>query len=513
MGRVAQLSRADHAVRFINALTHTKDRWAGQRFALRPWQEAIVRQLFGTMREDDPSRRAYRTCYIEVPRKNGKSELAAALALYGLIGDKIQGAEVYSAAADRDQAALVFNVAAQMVRNDSLLSKRLKILDSQKRIVDYKTGSFYRAISAEAYSKHGFNASMVIYDELHAAPNRELWDVLATSMGARHEPLMIAITTAGYDRTSICWEQHDYGRKILDGIITDPTFLPVIYSAPLEADWQSESVWQACNPALADFRDIDDMRTHAKRAAEIPSYQNTFRRLYLNQWTEQSERFIDMEAWRACPGPVAESELLGMPCYGGLDLGMSDDFSAWVRIWVLDDGRVAVKCRFWIPESALEKYRHRPYGQWQRAGLLEVTEGQATDYATIQAAVLADCQASGVREVGYDKRFAEYLAQQLEGAGVLMVDTPQGFQLNEAIVRKNELIATGKLCHGHHDVLTWMASNYTVRHGTRGDVRPDKQKAGDKIDGQVALDMALGRWIPSEVEGPSVYESRGVLVL
>lgn len=505
--------RGQKAVSFINRLTHTKDKWAGHRFALRPWQEVIVRTLFGTMREDDPSRRAYRTCYIEVPRKNGKSELAAALALYGLIGEGIQGAEVYSCAADADQAALVFNVAAQMVRNDPYLSKRLKILDSRKRITDMETGSFYRAISAEAYSKHGFNASMVIYDELHAAPNRDLWDVMATSQGARHEPLMIAITTAGFDRTSICWEQHDYGRKILDGIITDPSFYPVIYSAPEAADWQDEDVWRACNPALADFRDIDDMRTHAKRAAEIPSYQNTFRRLYLNQWTEQSERFIDMNAWRNCPQAVAESELVGMPCYGGLDLGMSDDFSAWVRIWILDDGRVAVKCRFWLPESALEKYRHRPYTQWQKQGLLDVTEGTATDYATIQAVVQADCRQSAVKQVGYDKRFAEYLAQQLEGAGVTMVDTPQGFQLNEAIVRKNELISSGKLCHGHHEILTWMASNYTVRHGTRGDVRPDKQKAGDKIDGQVALDMALARWIPEAVEAPSVYATRGVLVM
>lgn len=515
MGGAAELTdaaRADRAVRFVNALTHTKDKWAGQRFALRPWQEAIVRRLFGTVRDDDPTRRRYRTCYIEVPRKNGKSELAAAFALYGLIGDGLMGAEVYSAAADRDQASLVFNVAAQMVRNDGMLSKRLKILDSQKRIVDMKTGSFYRAISAEAYSKHGFNASMVIYDELHAAPNRELWDVLATSQGARHEPLMIAITTAGYDRTSICWEQHDYGQRVLDGTIDDPSFLPVIYSAPLEADWTSEDVWRQANPALADFRDIEDMRAHAKRAQEIPTYQNTFRRLYLNQWTEQSERYIDMQAWRACP-TFTESELIGRPCYGGLDLGMSDDFTAWVRIWILEDGRVAVKSRFWLPASAKAKYPARPYAAWERAGLLTITEGDTTDYDAVETQVLADCQAGGIRQVGYDNRFAEQMAQHLIGAGVLMVNTPQGFQLNEAVVRKNELVASGKLAHGHHAILTWMASNYTVRHGTRGDVRPDKQKAGDKIDGQVALDMALGRWVPEAIEGPSVYTSRGALVM
>lgn len=507
-GRAFSADRAERAVRFISALTHTKDKWAGVPFNPRPWQAAIIRELFGRMREDDPLRRAYRTCYIEIPRKNGKSELAAAFALYGLLGDGVVGAEVYSAAADRDQAALVFNVAAQMVRNDPKLSARLKIIDSQKRIVDHKTGSVYRAISAEAYSKHGFNASMVIYDELHAAPNRELWDVLATSMGARHEPLMIAITTAGFDRTSICWEQHDYARRILAGEQTDPTFYPVIYAAPEDADWTDEAVWRIANPALADFRDLEDMRTHAVRAQAIPSYQNTFRRLYLNQWTEQNERFIDMTAWRKCALVPTDEDLIGVPCYGGLDLGMSDDFSAWVRIWTLEDGRVAVKCRFWIPEAALEKYPSRPYRLWRDQGLLEVTPGPTTDYDTIEAAVLQDCLDGGVREVGYDNRFAEQMAQHLMGAGIVMVNTPQGFQLNEAIKRKSELIAEGQLCHGNHAILTWMAGNYVVRHGTKGDVRPDKQKAGEKIDGQVALDMAIGRWIPQEMEQPSPYDGK-----
>jgi phage terminase large subunit-like protein len=506
-------ARADKALRFVANLTHTKDKWAGVPFDPRPWQKQIIGEMFGRMREDDPARRAYRTCYIEIPRKNGKSELAAAFALYGLIGDGVTGAEVYSAAADRDQASLVFNVVAGMVRNDPVLSGRLKIIDSQKRIVDHKTGSVYRAISAEAYSKHGFNASMVIYDELHAAPNRELWDVLSTSQGARHEPLMIAITTAGFDRNSICYEQHDYGRKILDGVITDPAFLPVIYSIPDDADWTDEALWMQANPALQDFRDIEEMRAMAHKAKVIPALQNTFRRLYLNQWTEQNERWIDMAAWRRCPQSPPDAELLGVPCYGGLDLGMSDDFTAWVRIWPLEDGRVVVKARFWIPESARDKYQMRPYADWGRAGVLTITQGTTTDYAFVQQQVLEDCHASAVREIAYDNKFAEQMSQNLIGEGLMMVDQPQGFQLNEAIRLKNELIADGKLCHGHNEVLTWMASNYIVRHGVRGDVRPDKQKAGDKIDGQVALDMALMRWVAAEKEGPSVYNTRGVMTV
>jgi phage terminase large subunit-like protein len=278
-------------VTFINALTHTKGKFARQRFDLRPWQVQIVKKLFKRRKD---GLRQYRTCLLMLPRKNGKSELAAAVALYGLLGDGEIGAEVYSAASDKDQAALVFNVAASMVRADPVLDGQCEIVDSQKRIVHRKSGSVYRAISAEAYSKHGFNASMVVYDELHAAPNRELWDVLSTSMGARTQPLMFAISTAGYDRHSILWELYDHAKKVEETPDLDPSFLPLLYEAPREADWLDEKVWKAANPALGDFRSLDEMRIAANRAKAIPAQQNTFRRLYLNQWTEQAERWIDM---------------------------------------------------------------------------------------------------------------------------------------------------------------------------------------------------------------------------
>jgi phage terminase large subunit-like protein len=290
-------SQADRAIRLINQLTHTKGPFAGQPFDLRPWQVKILKQLFKTRKD---GRRQYRTCLLMLPRKNGKSELCAALAIYFLLFDGEIGAEVYSAAADKDQAALVFNVAAQMIRNDPELEAQCEIVDSQKRIVHRKSGSFYRAISAEAYSKHGFNASVVIYDELHAAQTRELWDVLSTSQGARSQPLMMAITTAGYDRHSILWELYAHARKVKENPSLDPTFLPILYEAPQDADWTSERVWKACNPALGDFRSLEEMRIAAQRAKEIPAQENTFRRLYLNQWTEQAARWIQMTAWDAC---------------------------------------------------------------------------------------------------------------------------------------------------------------------------------------------------------------------
>jgi len=288
---------AARAIRLVNCLTHTKGPFAGQSFNLRPWQRKILTKLFTTRKD---GLRQYRTCLLMLPRKNGKSELAAALAIYFLLFDGETGAEVYSAASDKDQAALVFNVAAQMIRNDPELDAQCEIIDSQKRIVHPKSGSFYRAISAEAYSKHGFNASVVIYDELHAAPNRELWDVLSTSQGARSQPLMMAITTAGHDKKSILGELYTHALRVLDKPDIDPTFLPLIFEAPQGADWTDEKVWKKANPALGDFRSLEEMRIACQRAKEIPAQENVFRRLYLNQWTEQADRWIQMTAWDAC---------------------------------------------------------------------------------------------------------------------------------------------------------------------------------------------------------------------
>jgi phage terminase large subunit-like protein len=498
-GPAFSAERAARAVRFIENLTHTKDKWAGRSFALRPWQRSIIEELFGRMRTDDPGRRAYRTCYVEIPRKNGKSELAAALALYGLLGDGIIGAEVYSAAADRDQAALVFNAAAQMVRNDPVLSQRLKILDSQKRIVDYKTGSFYRAISAEAYSKHGFNASLLIYDELHAAPNRDLWDVLTTSMGARHEPLVVAITTAGYDRHSICYEQHDYAIKVRDGVVEDATFFPVIYAAPDDADWTDEAVWKAANPALEDFRDIEEMRALAHKAREIPALQNTFRRLYLCQWTEQAERWIDMAAWDACAGPddwrALRERMRGRRCLGGLDLSIKWDLSALALFFEDGDGGSVVVPFFWVPaEDARKRSRNDrvPYEQWIAEGLLTATPGASVDQGFIRSDINRLAQTYGLAEMAFDGWNASKLLGELQGDGLRVVEMKQGFKdMSEAAKHLSALVTNRTIRHGGHPILRWMASNMVVKQNAEGYLAPDKAKATARIDGIVALMMAV----------------------
>jgi phage terminase large subunit-like protein len=379
---------------------------------------------------DSPSR-LYLAGEGMVPTHN--SELAAALAVYFLLFDGEIGGEVYSAAADKDQAALVFNVAAQMIRNDPELLAQCEIVDSMKRIVHRKSGSFYRAISAEAYSKHGFNASVIIYDELHAAPNRELYDVLTTSQGARSQPLMLAISTAGYDRHSILWELYAHAKKVAENPSLDPTFLPILYEAPVDADWTDEKVWKHANPALGDFRSLEEMRVAAARAKEIPAQENTFRRLYLNQWTEQASRWISMPAWDACRPKegIDRATLRGQQCYIGMDLSTTKDLTALVAVFPDEDGGFAVLPHFFVPQESIRDRETRdrvPYGTWAREDYLTATPGNIVDYEAVRKQLNAWAAEFDVREIAFDPWNAAGLVAQLEGQdGFTCVSMRQGF--------------------------------------------------------------------------------------
>ena len=294
--------RADYAVAFIQALKHTKGRWAGKNFDLIDWQEKIIRDLFGTLKAD--GYRQFTTAYVEIPKKQGKSELAAAIALLLTCADGEERAEVYGCAADRQQASIVFEVAADMIRMSPALSKRVKILSSQKRIVYKPTNSFYQVLSAEAYSKHGFNISGVVFDELHTQPNRALFDVMTKGSGdARTQPLYFLITTAGTDIHSICYEQHQKALDILEGKKVDPTFYPVVYGAGADEDWTSEKVWRKANPSLDITVPIDKVQAACESAKQNPAEENTFRQLRLNQWVKQSVRWMPMRpSTRRGPG-------------------------------------------------------------------------------------------------------------------------------------------------------------------------------------------------------------------
>lgn len=487
------LTEPSRKVRLINQLTHTKGPFAGQPFQLRRWQERdIVRPLFKL--NPKTKLRQYRMCLLMMPRKNGKTELAAALALDGLLFDGEIGAEVYSAAADRDQAGLVFNVAAQMLRNDPELYAEVEIVDSQKRIVHRKSGSFYRAISAEAYSKHGFNASRVIYDELHAAPNRELWDVLTSSTGARAQPLIMAISTAGYDRHSILWELYRHAKKVHETPSLDPTFLPILYEAPIDADWTDEKVWKAANPALGDFRSLEEMRIAFARAKEIPAQENTFRRLYLNQWTEQATRWMALDAWDACQVPIDWRAHHGRRCYLGMDLSSTTDLTALVAVFPDEAGGFDVCPQFFLPAETIRTSRDRaPYQQWVQQGHLVATAGNVVDYEAIRQQLRVWAERFQIREIGFDPWNATDLVTRLhEQDGMTCVPMRQGFGSLSAPTKALEAAVLSRaLRHDGHPVLRWCVSNVSVETDAAGNLKPSKKVSTERIDGVVALVMAI----------------------
>lgn len=500
---------------FAECCTHTKGPLAGEPFVLDEWQERdIIRPLFGWKRADGT--RKYRKAYIEVPRKNGKSTLSGGIAVYLLSADGETGAEVYSAAADRDQAAIVFDVAKQMVSSSEELASRIDVF--RRSMVYSKTASSYKVLSADAYTKHGLNAHGILFDELHAQPNRELVDVLTTSTGARRQPLEIYITTAGYDRHSICWEMHEYACKVRDGIIQDDSLLVAIYAADEKDDWTDPKVWAKANPGLGNSISLEYLERECNHAKEVPAYQNTFRRLHLNQWTEQSTRWIDMTVWDRCDERVEEAELIGRPCFGGLDLSSTQDITGLVWVFPpIDDEFYRVLARFFVPEEGIRTRARRdrvPYDVWARQGFITPTEGNVVDYNVIEKQVKDDASKFLVQELAYDRFNATQLVTDLIGEGITMVPFGQGFVSMSAPAKELEkLLLGGRLAHGNNPVLRWMMSNVAVRQDPAGNLKPDKAKSAEKIDGIVGLCMGLGRAIVQPEQVGSVYESRGILTL
>lgn len=510
--------KADHAVDFINCLKHTKGRWRGVPFELLPWQDRIIRDVFGTVKEN--GYRQYNTAYVEIPKKNGKSELAAGVALYMTCGDGEWGAEVYGCASDRQQASIVFDVAVDMVDQCPALKKRMKPVMSVKRLVYKPTNSFYQVLSAEAYTKHGLNVHAVIFDELHAQPNRELFDVMTKGSGdARTQPLFFLITTAGTDRNSVCFEQHQKAEDIILGRKIDPAFYPVIYGASDDADWSSEKVWYQANPSLGHTIDIEKVRNAYLSAKDNPAEENIFRQLRLNQWVKQSTRWMQMEKWDACGFPVDERELLGRECYGGLDLSSSIDITAFVLVFPPRDDteKYMILPYFWIPEENMRlrvRRDHVPYDVWEKQGCLMTTEGNVIHYGFIENFIDGLGKKFHIREIAFDRWGAVQMVQNLEGLGFTVVPFGQGFKdMSPPSKRLMELVLEKKIAHGGHPVLRWMMDNIFVRTDPAGNIKPDKEKSTEKIDGAVATVMALDRAIRNEGNsGGSVYDDRGILI-
>ena len=507
--------KADRAVAFIENLKHTKGKWDNKWFFLLPWQEQIVRDIFGIV--DAAGNRQFRTAYIEIGKKNGKSELAAAIALYLLYADGEPSAEVYGAAADRSQAGIVFDVANRMVQKTPALLKRSKIMAATKRIVNYSNAGFYQVLSAEVGTKHGLNVSGLVLDEVHAQPNRHLYDVLTKGSGdAREQPLFFLITTAGTDKESICYELHTKALDILAGRKIDHTFYPVVYGLTDEDDWHDEKNWYKANPSLGQTINIERVRDHYREALENPAEENVFKQLRLNMWVSSLTRFIPEQIYDLGNVPIDMEALKGRDCYAGLDLSSTGDITALVLMFPPRDEteKYIMVPYFWVPEDTIPLRVRRasvPYDVWHQQGFLYATEGNVVDYNFIEHFIEELGKEYHILEIAVDRWNATMLIQNLEGDGFTMVPFGQGFKdMSPPSKEFIKLLMEGKIIHGGHPVMRWMSGNVVVDRDAAENIKPTKAKSPEKIDGIVAAIMALDRCIRHEETG-SIYDERGLL--
>ena len=511
-------AKADKAVKFIENLCHTKGKWAGKRFWLLPWQEQLIRDIFGIVKPD--GYRQFRTAFVEICKKVGKSELAAAVALYLLYADNEPSAEVYGAAADRQQASIVFDVARQMVEMSPALLKRSKLMTATKRIVNYGNSGYYQVLSAEVGGKHGFSVSGLVFDEIHTQPNRQLYDVLTKgSSDARQNPLHFIITTAGTDRHSIAYELHTKAVDILEGRRVDPTFYPVVYGLKDDEDWEDEVNWYKVNPSLGYTVDIERLRDAYREAKQNPADEVTFKWLRLNMWVSSTVAWIPDAIFMKGNEEIDLAALEGRDCYGGLDLSSTGDITALVLMFPPrdEDEKYILLPFFWVPEETIPqrvKAASVPYDIWERQGYLLSTEGNVIHYDFIEKFINNLAEKYHIVEIAVDRWNATQMIQNLEGDGFTMVPFGQGFASMSGPTKDfYRLLMEGQIIHGGHPVLRWMAGNVVVDTDPAGNIKVTKAKSKEKIDGIVAAIMALDRCIRNQTEPQgSVYDERGLLV-
>ncbi len=496
---------------FEKHVKHTKGAFAGKPFKLERWQRTPTRRFFGWKRRSDGTRK-YRSMFVFIPRKMGKSTWGAGFGEYLLHADGETGAEIVSAAADTEQANVIFAIAKDMNDADIILRNRGKSF--RKSLVVHQTGSVWKVISSDANTKHGANLHGILFDELHAQKTRDLYDVLKTSTGARRQPVMIMMTTAGFDRESICYEVYDYAKKVRDGLIDDPSFMPVIYEADLKDDWRLEETWKKANPNYGISVQKSYFEEQVREARNKPTYENTFKRLHLNIWTESDERALDMIKWRDCGNTQIELEsLAGKPCFMGLDLSSVNDLAAIALIFRVDDTWVPVM-RFFCPQKTLQKKMEAkrgsvPYDMWVKQGHLIATPGGRIDYDAIRAEINALYNVYDIREIAVDPWNAHQLSGQLEKEdGFTVVHVRQGvFTLNAPTKEFIAAVAEEKFAHGNQPVLTWNAGNLSTAQDSKGNLTPCKKSSKDKIDGCVAIITALSRALVA-LNISSVYAKR-----
>lgn len=509
--------KADRAVTFIENLCHTKGKWAGTPFWLLPWQEQLIRDIFGIVKPD--GNRQFRTAFVEICKKVGKSELAAAVALYLLYADNEPSAEVYGAAADRQQASIVFDVAKQMVEMSPALMKRSKLMAATKRIVNYGNAGYYQVLSAEVGGKHGFSVSGLVFDEIHTQPNRQLYDVLTKgSSDARQNPLHFIITTAGNDRHSIAFELHTKAVDILEGRRVDPTFYPVVYGLKDDEDWEDEANWYKVNPSLGYTVDIERLRDAYREAKQNPADEITFKWLRMNMWVSSTTAWIPDAIYMRGNEPIDMDALEGRDCYASLDLSSTGDITALVLMFPPRgmDEKYIVLPFFWVPEDTIPrrvKANSVPYDVWEKQGHILATEGNVIHYDFIEKFIYDLAEKYHILEIAVDRWNATQMIQNLEGEGFTIVPFGQGFSSMSAPTKEfYRLLMEGQIIHGGHPVLRWMAGNVVIDTDPAGNIKVTKAKSKEKIDGIVAAIMALDRCIRQEGQGGSVYDERGLLV-
>lgn len=512
--------RALEPIEFIQMLKMVDD-FYGQPFLLLDWQYQLLWDVYGTV--NDEGYRQYRFAYLEIPKKNGKTTLIAGIALYHLICDG-PGGQIYCCAADRQQAELVYKAACGMREQDPDLCKALKLTDSKKEIKNISTGTFLKVLSAEAYTKHGLNPTVVIFDELHAQPNRDLWDVMTFGAGAaRKEPIWWVITTAGDDpdRKSIGWEKHEYARKVRDGEIEDPTWYVKIYGAPEDADIYDEKVWYAANPSLGKTISIENVRREALQARNDPANEKLFRWLRLNQWVSLKRHgWLPLTLYDQRVGKWTRTELLGKRCYAGLDLSSTTDLTALALCFPpqygFTDWRVIYEA--WIPEEKMKERSRRdkvPFDRWVEEEYVTATPGDCVDYEYIGARLVALNKLYNIKYLQVDPWNSRMLTQELmknEAFTAQIMEVPQTMAgLSPPMKAIERLLLKGEMTHEANPCARWCFGNVVVAIDGNENKKPMKDKSYDRIDIIVAWIIAMHQ--ATKEEEINVYEKRGMRVI
>lgn len=493
---------ADTVVRFIETqIHHVKGEMGGELYLLAPHEKKIVRDLFG-WKYVEPYKgvhlRRYREAFIFLPRKNSKSTLCSALALVSLFLDPEPGAVIVSAAADKNQARLVFDDAKRMIRQSKLLSENSEVL--QHSIM--KGNSNYQPQSADVETKHGLNISFTIFDELHTQPNRHLYDVLKTSQGSRRQPLFIMITTAGYDLNSICYEQYTYACQVRDGIIKDDSYYTAIFEASIEDDPFSEETWKKANPSYGLALKPEYIKREAEKARTNAAYLNTFLRLHLNIWTSVDVVWITDEKWQRCGASYDLEMLRGQIAYGGLDLSSKSDITAFSLVFPpqerdFEPDKYLILNWHWLPEDkgrdSADKNNNN-YQKWVNDGWIEETRGSVIDYDYIQSRILEICASVDIQQVAYDPYNSTQIVAKLEEEGLPMYAHRQGFvSMNFPTLEFEVKVGRNEILHNNNPVLRWMVSNAVLVSDTGGKLfKIGNNQPHQKIDGLVTAVMGLG---------------------